>query len=88
MGITNTVGSSISRLTQCGMHLNAGYEIGVASTKAYTSMIVSVTMMALQLSEDSIAKREKRDRIVDELGGEGSTQDPGGTRSRRDRSFH
>jgi glucosamine--fructose-6-phosphate aminotransferase (isomerizing) len=52
------------------MHLNAGYEIGVASTKAYTSMIVSITMMALQLSEDSIGKREKRDQIIDELGEE------------------
>ena len=68
VGITNTVGSAISRLTHCGMHLNAGYEIGVASTKAYTSMILSVTMMALQLSEDSISKREKRDQIIDELG--------------------
>mmetsp|Transcript_5978 Transcript_5978/g.15895 ORF Transcript_5978/g.15895 Transcript_5978/m.15895 type:complete len:698 (-) Transcript_5978:1845-3938(-) len=68
MGITNTVGSSISRSTHFGVHLNAGYEIGVASTKAYTSQIIAVTMMALQLSEDSISKREKRDQIIDELG--------------------
>ncbi|KAI8924225.1 hypothetical protein BC831DRAFT_505635 [Entophlyctis helioformis] len=34
VGITNTVGSSISRETHCGVHLNAGPEIGVASTKA------------------------------------------------------
>lgn len=33
VGITNTVGSSISRLTDCGVHINAGPEIGVASTK-------------------------------------------------------
>ena len=33
MGITNTVGSSISRETHCGVHINAGPEIGVASTK-------------------------------------------------------
>lgn len=33
VGITNTVGSSISRETHCGVHLNAGPEIGVASTK-------------------------------------------------------
>lgn len=32
-GITNTVGSSISRETHCGVHINAGPEIGVASTK-------------------------------------------------------
>ena len=33
LGITNTVGSSISRETHCGIHINAGPEIGVASTK-------------------------------------------------------
>jgi hypothetical protein len=33
VGVTNTVGSALSRTTHCGVHLNAGYEIGVASTK-------------------------------------------------------
>lgn len=33
VGITNTVGSSICRETDCGVHINAGPEIGVASTK-------------------------------------------------------
>ena len=33
MGITNTVGSTISRDSHCGVHINAGPEIGVASTK-------------------------------------------------------
>jgi hypothetical protein len=41
----------------------AGYEIGVASTKAYTSQIVALTMVALALAEDSIAKREARDQV-------------------------
>ena len=35
IGITNVVGSTISRETDCGIHVNAGPEIGVASTKAY-----------------------------------------------------
>jgi glutamine---fructose-6-phosphate transaminase (isomerizing) len=68
VGITNTVGSSMSRATHCGVHQNAGYEIGVASTKAYTSQILCITMIALALSEDSITKRERRDQIIDELG--------------------
>uniref|UniRef100_A0A383VJC3 glutamine--fructose-6-phosphate transaminase (isomerizing) n=1 Tax=Tetradesmus obliquus TaxID=3088 RepID=A0A383VJC3_TETOB len=68
VGITNTVGSAISRATHCGIHQNAGYEIGVASTKAYTSQIICITMMALALAEDSISKRERRDAIIDELG--------------------
>jgi glucosamine--fructose-6-phosphate aminotransferase (isomerizing) len=33
VGITNTVGSTLSRKTHCGVHVNAGCEIGVASTK-------------------------------------------------------
>lgn len=44
------------------------YEIGVASTKAYTSQILCITMMALSLAEDSISKRTRRDQIIDELG--------------------
>ena len=39
IGITNTVGSAIARSTHCGVHINAGCEIGVASTKAYTSQV-------------------------------------------------
>jgi glucosamine--fructose-6-phosphate aminotransferase (isomerizing) len=67
VGITNTVGSTIARLTDCGVHINAGAEIGVASTKAYTSQIVAITMVALALSEDSIAQREHRDSIIESL---------------------
>ena len=33
LGVTNTVGSTISRESHCGVHINAGPEIGVASTK-------------------------------------------------------
>ncbi|KAL4452541.1 hypothetical protein ABPG75_008203 [Micractinium tetrahymenae] len=67
VGITNTVGSAIARSTHCGVHINAGCEIGVASTKAYTSQIAVITMMALALSEDSISKRDKRNAIIDGL---------------------
>lgn len=67
VGITNTVGSAIARNTHCGMHINAGAEIGVASTKAYTSQIAAITMMALVLSEDHISKRARRDEIIDGL---------------------
>jgi D-arabinose 5-phosphate isomerase GutQ len=52
VGITNTVGSSISRETHCGVHLNAGPEIGVASTKAYTSQFIAFALLALMLSDD------------------------------------
>lgn len=67
VGITNTVGSSISRETHCGVHINAGPEIGVASTKAYTSQYIALILMALQLSEDRISMTERRKNIIDEL---------------------
>jgi len=41
VGITNTVGSSICRESHCGIHINAGPEIGVASTKVCLSEMVS-----------------------------------------------
>ena len=60
VGVTNTVGSSISKESDCGIHINAGPEIGVASTKAYTSQVISLIMFALVMSEDSYKKQERR----------------------------
>ncbi|KAJ2499771.1 glutamine--fructose-6-phosphate transaminase (isomerizing) [Coemansia sp. RSA 1972] len=67
VGVTNTVGSSISRETHCGVHINAGPEIGVASTKAYTSQYLALVMMALQLGEDRISMTERRREIINGL---------------------
>ncbi len=49
LGICNVVGSSIARETHAGMYTHAGPEIGVASTKAFTSQVVALTMMAILL---------------------------------------
>lgn len=67
VGIVNVVGSSISMLTHCGVHINAGPEIGVASTKAYTSQFVAMIMFALSLSEDRASKQKRREEIIDGL---------------------
>ncbi|GAA5801880.1 glutamine-fructose-6-phosphate transaminase [Helicostylum pulchrum] len=67
VGVTNTVGSSISRETHCGVHINAGPEIGVASTKAYTSQYIALVMMALQLAEDTTSTQKRREEIIDSL---------------------
>jgi glucosamine--fructose-6-phosphate aminotransferase (isomerizing) len=64
VGVVNTVGSTISRETHCGVHINAGPEVGVASTKAYTSQYIALLMMALQLSEDRISFTERRTQII------------------------
>ncbi|XP_073149351.1 glutamine--fructose-6-phosphate aminotransferase [isomerizing] 1 [Henckelia pumila] len=67
VGITNTVGSAIARNTHCGVHVNAGCEIGVASTKAYTSQIVVMVMLALAIGDDTLSSQARREAIIDGL---------------------
>lgn len=67
VGIVNSVGSSISRQTHCGVHINAGPEIGVASTKAYTSQYIALVMVALSLSDDRVSQLERRKEIIQGL---------------------
>jgi len=67
VGITNTVGSSICRESHCGVHINAGPEIGVASTKAYTSQFISLAMFGLVMSEDRISLQSRRQEIIEAL---------------------
>lgn len=67
VGIVNSVGSSMSRQTHCGVHINAGPEIGVASTKAYTSQYIALVMVALSLSNDSISKAPRHKEIIEGL---------------------
>jgi len=47
LGIVNVVGSTIARETEAGVYLHAGPEIGVASTKAFTSQLAVLVMMSL-----------------------------------------
>ncbi|MBC8343170.1 MAG: SIS domain-containing protein, partial [Bacteroidetes bacterium] len=47
-GICNVVGSTIARVTNAGIYTHAGPEIGVASTKAFTSQLVVLNLLALQ----------------------------------------
>lgn len=68
VGIVNVVGSSISMMTHCGVHVNAGPEIGVASTKAYTSQFIAMVMFALSLGEDRASKKQRREEIMEGLG--------------------
>ena len=51
LGICNVVGSSIPRLTHAGIYTHAGPEIGVASTKAFTTQVVVLTLMALRIGK-------------------------------------
>ncbi|MGB5665410.1 MAG: glutamine--fructose-6-phosphate transaminase (isomerizing) [Maribacter sp.] len=51
-GVCNVVGSSIARETDAGSYTHAGPEIGVASTKAFTTQITVLTLMALKLAKE------------------------------------
>ena len=51
LGICNVVGSSIPRLTDGGIYTHAGPEIGVASTKAFTTQVVVLILMALRIGK-------------------------------------
>ena len=47
-GITNVIGSTIARETDCGIYIHAGIEIGVASTKAFTSQVTALFLLAIK----------------------------------------
>ena len=52
LGVINVVGSTISREVDSGIFLHAGPEIGVASTKAFTSQLMTLTLLALYLRQE------------------------------------
>jgi glucosamine--fructose-6-phosphate aminotransferase (isomerizing) len=51
LGIVNVVGSSVARTTDAGVYLHCGPEIGVASTKAFTSQVTALALFALCMAE-------------------------------------
>jgi glutamine---fructose-6-phosphate transaminase (isomerizing) len=67
LGIVNVVGSSIARETDAGVYNHAGPEIGVASTKAFTSQISILVLLTLYLGRQRNMSFVMGKRIVDEL---------------------
>ena len=51
LGVVNVVGSSIARQTDCGIYMHAGPEIGVASTKAFTSQVLTLSLLGNYLGQ-------------------------------------
>ena len=67
-GVCNVVGSSISRATNTGTYTHAGPEIGVASTKAFTTQVMVMTMIALSVAKElKTIEQEEYKRVVAEL---------------------
>ncbi|GAB1371728.1 glutamine--fructose-6-phosphate transaminase (isomerizing) [Candidatus Kapaibacterium sp.] len=67
MGIVNVVGSSIARETHGGIYIHAGPEIGVASTKAFTSQITVLSLIALMLGRMKKLSKYEGQLIAKEL---------------------
>ena len=69
-GVCNVVGSSIAREAESGAYTHAGPEIGVASTKAFTSQIAVLSMIALHVGfKKGCLPRERFLRLLTELNG-------------------
>ena len=64
IGVVNSVDSFIAREVDCGCYLNAGREVGVASTKAFTSQVILLSMIAIYLAQINNLNIEKRKRYV------------------------
>jgi glucosamine--fructose-6-phosphate aminotransferase (isomerizing) len=67
LAICNVVGSSIARECDGGVYLHAGPEIGVASTKAFTSQVAVLTLLALYLGRMRHLSSVQGTRMLDEL---------------------
>ncbi|MBR9756929.1 MAG: glutamine--fructose-6-phosphate transaminase (isomerizing) [Algicola sp.] len=66
-GVCNVVGSSIARETHAGAYTHAGPEIGVASTKAFTTQITVLTLIALRLAraKGTISSSDYRHHLIE-----------------------
>jgi len=66
IGLVNTVDSLIAREVDCGCYLNAGKEMGVASTKSYSSQVILLSMIAIWFAQEkNINSVKRKDYIKD-----------------------
>lgn len=66
-GVVNTVGSTIARETDAGVYLHAGPEIGVASTKAFTSQVAVLAMIATDMGRRRHLSPERTFEVLEGL---------------------
>lgn len=67
LGICNVIGSTIARITDGGIYMHAGPEIGVASTKAFTSQVTVLLMIAILLGRKHHMSFDEGLRIINEI---------------------
>jgi glucosamine--fructose-6-phosphate aminotransferase (isomerizing) len=67
LAVCNVVGSTIAREADGGIYLHAGPEVGVASTKAFTSQVLTLAMLALHLGRLRHLSALRGSRMIDEM---------------------
>jgi glucosamine--fructose-6-phosphate aminotransferase (isomerizing) len=67
IGVVNVTDSLIARETECGVYLNAGREVAVASTKSFTNQCVALSLIAIWFAQNKGVSLEKRRRIIADL---------------------
>lgn len=67
MGIVNVVGSTIARETHGGTYIHAGPEIGVASTKAFTSQVTALALLTVMIARTKSMSAEEGRQVIKEL---------------------
>lgn len=67
IGVVNVIDSFIARETNCGIYLNAGREVAVASTKSFTNQCVVLSLLAVWFSQNRGTCIEKRRKIIKDL---------------------
>ncbi|MCD6373963.1 MAG: glutamine--fructose-6-phosphate transaminase (isomerizing) [Caldisericaceae bacterium] len=67
LGIVNAVGSTIARETHAGVYIHAGPEIGVASTKAFTSQVTALILMTILIARKKYMSVVQGKQMLDDL---------------------
>jgi glucosamine--fructose-6-phosphate aminotransferase (isomerizing) len=67
IGVVNVVDSLIAREVDCGVYLNAGREIAVASTKAFTSQVIVLCLMSIWFSQNINLNLIKRQKYIKDI---------------------
>lgn len=67
IGIVNVIDSMIARESDCGVYLNAGREVAVASTKSFTNQCLVLAMVAIWFSQNKGTYIEKRKKMINDI---------------------
>ncbi|RLD14652.1 glutamine--fructose-6-phosphate transaminase (isomerizing) [candidate division KSB1 bacterium] len=67
LGIVNAVGSTIARETHAGVYIHAGPEIGVASTKAFTSQVTAIVLITILMARKKYMSVVQGKQLLDDL---------------------